>query len=266
MNCGDEFANTSVTGNTEKNLKNGISENTVNPINGRKETKFMHKSKFRKWLHKYAVYLFLGGIILISFLVGLLVGALAFKSKPAETDPKVTPSSIPQIQTEAITTGGVSATPAIYTPEVTEQVEEKVYFDIPLSKEMQDYIRSNCEKYDVPFELVIALIDVESSFRETVVSSTNDYGLMQINKVNHEWLKDELGLTDMLDPYQNILAGTYIIGLQLNATDGDPVLALMRYNCGAAGARRLWDQGIYSTAYTDKVMTAYQSYCQLSGK
>ena len=221
----------------------------------------MHKSKFRKWLHKYAVYLFLGGIILVSFLVGLLVGALAFNSKPAETDPKVTPSSIPQIQTEAITTGGVSTTPDIYTPEVTEQVEEKVYFDIPLSKEMQDYIRSNCEKYDVPFELVIALIDVESSFRETVVSSTNDYGLMQINKINHEWLEEKLGLTDMLDPYQNTLAGTYMLSQHLNATDNDIVLALMRYNCGATGAKRLWNKGIYNTAYTDKIMAAYEKYC-----
>ena len=220
----------------------------------------MHKSKFRKWLHKYAVYLFLGGIILVSFLAGLLVGALAFKSKPAETDPKVTPSSIPQIQTEAITTGGVSATPAIYTPEVTEQVEEKVYFDIPLSKEMQDYIRSNCEKYDVPFELVIALIDVESSFRETVVSSTNDYGLMQINKVNWERMKTQYGL-DVHKPLDNLYCGCYMVAELFDKYDTEEKV-IMGYKCGESRMKKLIKEG--RTIYIEvKTATGKQSKWQV---
>lgn len=43
-------------------------------------------------------------------------------------------------------------------------------------------------------------------------------------------------------------------------TDGNVELALMRYNCGASGARKLWNQGIYSTNYSHSVMTLYESY------
>lgn len=268
VNCGDESENTSMIESIERSSRNGISENTANPTNGRKEVKSVQKTKFKKWVRKYSAYLILAGIILVSFLVGLLVGSLCFKSNAVSADDVL---ALPQSTAAAEST--LTATPVTFNrPPVVEETlsevtEPKVYyFDVPLSTELQDYIWETCQTYNVPYELVFAMIQTESGFRTSVISSTNDYGLMQINKVNHEWLKDELGLTDMLDPYQNILAGTYIIGLQLNATDGDPVLALMRYNCGAAGARRLWDQGIYSTAYTDKVMTAYQSYCQLSGK
>lgn len=137
---------------------------------------------------------------------------------------------------------------------------EVFYFDVPLSDGFQDYIRAKCIEYDVPMELVIALIDKESSFRSDVVSKTNDYGYMQINKCNHEWLSETLGVSNFLDPYENVFCGIYIISGHLEKTDGNIELALMRYNCGATGARRLWEQGTYSTSYSRSVMTLYESY------
>jgi len=83
---------------------------------------------------------------------------------------------------------------------------------------------------------------------------------MQINTINHEWLQEELGITDFLDPYQNVMCGIYIISGHLEKTDGDIELALMRYNCGATGAKRLWDKGIYHTDYTRKIMGYYEFY------
>lgn len=150
------------------------------------------------------------------------------------------------------------------TPTVEPIVKEVFYFDVPLSTDLQDYIREMCEEKEVPMELVIAMIDVESSFTADVISRTNDYGLMQINICNHETLTDNLGITDFLDPYQNVKCGIYIIAGHLQKTDGNIVLALMRYTCGATGAKKLWDKGIYSTDYTDKIMTAYNSYIEES--
>ena len=147
-------------------------------------------------------------------------------------------------------------------PIETEEEFDSHYMDVPLSKELQDYIYNTCQAYGVPQKLVVAVIRVESNFRADAVSGTSDYGLMQINKINHEWLRNELGVTDFLDPQQNVLCGVYILSSHLKATEGDIPLALMRYNCGATGAKRLWEQGVYETAYSRKVMSAYNEYCQ----
>lgn len=109
-------------------------------------------------------------------------------------------------------------------------------------------------------ELVIAMIEHESSFRADVISKTNDYGYMQINTINHEWLSETIGVSNFLDPYENILCGIYIISGHLEKTDGNIELALMRYNCGATGAKRLWEQGVYSTSYSRSIMALYESY------
>ena len=206
-----------------------------------KYPKSMNLQKQKRWLKRNVLWFVLLAIISFSFGTGLVVGKLA-TDKPEPVLAAVTATAVPTPKT------------VIDTEPVT------VYFDIPLSKELQDYIRNLCDEYCVPIELVIAIIDVESSFRTDVVSKTNDYGLMQINTINHEWLQEELGITDFLDPYQNVMCGIYIISGHLEKTDGDIELALMRYNCGATGAKRLWDKGIYHTDYTRKIMGYYEFY------
>ncbi len=200
----------------------------------------------KAWVKRNILWLALLGIILIS----MLVGAIGYKALTT-TEGKEIPQSV---------TIAVITTPVPTPKTVIDTEPVTVYFDVPLSKELQDYIRNLCDEYGVPIELVIAMIDVESTFRADVVSKTNDYGLMQINKCNHEWLTDKLGVTDFLDPYQNINSGVHILSGHLEVTNGDIELALMRYNNGATGAKKLWDKGIYSTAYTQKIMTAYESY------
>lgn len=43
---------------------------------------------------------------------------------------------------------------------------------------------------------------------------------MQINQCNHEWLSSTLGVSNFLDPMENILCGIYIISGHLEKTDG----------------------------------------------
>jgi len=222
-------------------------------INGQTTTKVkypksMNLQKQKRWLKRNVLWFVLLAIILFSFGTGIIVGTLAADK------PEPVLAAVTEEPATAVPTPKTVIDTVIDTEPVT------VYFDIPLSKELQDYIRNLCDEYCVPIELVIAIIDVESSFRTDVVSKTNDYGLMQINKCNHEWLTDKLGVTDFLDPYQNINSGVHILSGHLEVTNGDIELALMRYNNGATGAKKLWDKGIYSTAYTQKIMTAYEFY------
>lgn len=146
------------------------------------------------------------------------------------------------------------------TTSITEDEVSTTYFDVPLSKEIQDYIFKIADEYEIPAELIFATIEIESNFNPNVISKTNDYGLCQINICNHEWLKENLGLDNMLDPYQNIKASAYMYSDKLKSTDGDIGLAAMAYNCGSGGAQKLWNQGIYSTSYSRKLVNTYNKY------
>jgi soluble lytic murein transglycosylase-like protein len=136
---------------------------------------------------------------------------------------------------------------------------EKVYYDCPLDKSLQNYIRGLCERNDIPMSLVIAMIEVESSFQPDAVSGTDDYGLMQINGINHEWLTEEYGITDFFDPYYNVFCGIKILSIHWDRYK-DIDKSLMAYNLGATGASEFWDEGIYSTEYTRKIRIAQEKY------
>lgn len=136
------------------------------------------------------------------------------------------------------------------TPEPVKLVE--TYYRIPLSEDMQDEIMGIANRNGIDQLTVLALIDVESNYNPDSVSETDDYGLMQINICNHERLSNTLELTNIMEPLQNVEAGSYMLGL-LYQKYQDMNMALMAYNMGEAGAQRLWNQDVYETSYTKKV-------------
>lgn len=126
--------------------------------------------------------------------------------------------------------------------------------NVPLDEDLQEYIYYLSSSYDIDFSLVMAIIYAESNFKTDTISKTHDYGLMQINKCNHKWLSETLGITDFLDPKQNINAGVYVLSRLFEANGNDTVKVLMSYNMGETGAKRCWNKDIYSTAYTRKII------------
>lgn len=131
--------------------------------------------------------------------------------------------------------------------------------DVPLAESTQEFIFYLSYGYYIDFPFVMGLIQQESSFNTKEISETNDFGLMQINKCNHQWLSEQLGITDFLDPEQNIRAGLYILRTLFEKYD-DPAKVLMVYNMGETGAKRLWDKGIFETNYTRKVLTYAEKF------
>ena len=174
--------------------------------------------------------------------VGNIAAAVAFQQKP----PVETLVTVPVVA-EIEQVECVRQDPVPYEP---------VTYQVPLDAELQSYTEKMCDLYDVPLELAYAVMQVESDFTPAAHSSTGDYGLMQINSINAGWLKDELGITDLLDARQNIQAGCYMLGMYLSEYEGNVNCALMAYNLGATGAKKAWSAGTYSTAYTDKVWNA----------
>ena len=152
---------------------------------------------------------------------------------------------------------GYGEAPAWYNPtepmSVEWYAEEDYFLDVPLDRDLQAYIHGLCEESGLPYTLAVAVIEAESSYIPWAVSASGDYGLMQINAVCHDWLAGELGITDFLDPYQNVRAGIYILSgyyRQYGYESG----ALMAYNLGQGAAEALFAQGVYSTDYSARVM------------
>lgn len=134
-----------------------------------------------------------------------------------------------------------------------------VPIDCALPDELQEFTYYLSTGYYIDFSFVMGLMFCESSFRTECVSGTNDYGLMQINAQNHEWLSEQLGLDDISDPYQNIRAGLFILRKLFEKYD-DPAKVAMAYNMGEYGASRLWEQGVYETNYSKKVLAKADEY------
>ena len=149
----------------------------------------------------------------------------------------------------------------IVEPKVIEETEETEIpprIDCRLDDETQQMIVEKCEEYNLDFAFVMALIFKESSFRFNADSGTS-VGLMQVNRINHKWLSEELGITDFFDPEQNVTAGLYMLQDLFEKYDY-PSLVLMAYNMGENGAKKLWKQGIYSSAYSEGILQLADKY------
>lgn len=177
-----------------------------------------------------------------------------------ETEPQTTESPVYTcIEFPEETSASIPETPTEAPIEIIPDVEWKI-LDVPLDYEIQLYTHTICDEYGIPFELAMAVMYVESGFDSTAISAHGDYGLMQVSSVNHGWLSAELGLSDFLDARQNIRAGVHILAQKIRESNGEFTTALMKYNRGDAVALEQMANGIFSTDYTDKVLSKYYEY------
>ena len=124
------------------------------------------------------------------------------------------------------------------------------YDDRAEDEKLRGHIRELCETYGIPETLVYAVIEKESSWNADAVNYNETcFGLMQINVINFTWLEEELGLDNPKEPYQNVEAGIYMLSGYIEKYI-DYHMALMCYNCGENGARQLWQEGIFTNAYS----------------
>ena len=197
--------------------------------------------------------------IALAIILALTVFALTlnfiFDALLADKSPVTVATSAP----EPTSTPPPSTAPA-ETPELVRHRDDIVSDGQLLAYDLQEIMQDQCERYGVPYALALAIAEVETHFNPDATSPASDYGLMQINQYNHEWLQG-LGM-DPLTHAGNIEAGVYIVGSYLDRYR-DTEQALMAYNNGPTGARKLWDAGVYQTDYTRKVMTALEHWTSI---
>lgn len=129
--------------------------------------------------------------------------------------------------------------------------------NVPMDEDLQEFIFYLSQAYEMDFTFVMALIQRESNYNPDVISKTNDYGLMQINEINHPYLQEQLGITDFTEPYGNVRAGMFILRKLFEKYE-TPEKVLMAYNMGETGASRLWEQGIFEINYSKSVLQIQQ--------
>lgn len=115
---------------------------------------------------------------------------------------------------------------------VTEQVP---LYDVPLSADLQEHIKGLCDDYGVDMPLVLAIIGQESNYKPDAAGDNgNSLGLMQIQPRWHQGRMDDLGVTDLLEPYQNVTVGIDLLADLIDK--GGTSWAIMAYNAGTETA------------------------------
>lgn len=105
-------------------------------------------------------------------------------------------------------------------------------------------IASASKKYDLPVELIKAVITVESNSFSKAKGKDNCKGLMQVKCGSN-------------DSHRNIMSGTGILKHYLNKCKNDTAKALTAYNMGYTGMKRYYKKHGHASNYAKRVLTLF---------
>lgn len=135
------------------------------------------------------------------------------------------------------------------------------FYDIPLDVELQAHITNECGAYEIDPIIVFAMIEKESGFHADEIGDGGEsYGMMQVKEKYHRDRMERLGVTDLLNPYENVMVGVDYLAELHDKYDGNMEMALMAYNAGPRGANKHWfSKGIFSNRYSQEVVEMSKS-------
>ena len=141
-----------------------------------------------------------------------------------------------EIETETFET---EKTTEYFTPDYDLGVEKDRYSFIPLSKSDREIIRSSCEKYNIDYDLMLAVAKQESCYQMSAYNPiSGDYGMFQINAKTWNMTANENGLYDYKYSLKdNSEMACYIMSLCMEEANGDTRIALNYYRTGTPNAK-----------------------------
>lgn len=131
---------------------------------------------------------------------------------------------------------------------------------------LKTYTKEVCAEYDVDQTLALGVIYNESRFQSGLThlnsNGTVDYGLMQVNEVNFDYLHETLGINSMqelLDDKVGIRCGVQLLAYHKQYTDDDSS-ALLRYQVGAGRYNQYLKSGEWSNETHQRVLTYQKEF------
>ncbi|MBI5532571.1 MAG: lytic transglycosylase domain-containing protein [Deltaproteobacteria bacterium] len=123
-------------------------------------------------------------------------------------------------------------------------------------------IRQAATLYQIPAELVRAVIKVESDYDPRAVSIAGARGLMQMIPATAERMQ----VRDIFDPRENIFGGVRFLRVLANTFNGDLQLTIAGYNAGEGAVMRYGGIPPFEETrmYVAKVLYYYNRYRAMS--
>lgn len=143
----------------------------------------------------------------------------------------------------------------------------------PLDFESASVLVKYADIYDIPYSLILSIIEIESNFTPTLVGTSQDRGYMQIIPGTEKWLAtefgEELGLTydpnRIFEPSYNLALGIKYIAELMDQHGADYERILSEYNRGPVNLKRYYAANrTYSTTYSKTVLSRQHKYVALN--
>ena len=118
------------------------------------------------------------------------------------------------------------------------------------------------QQVDLDYRLALAVIKVESNFRQDAVSKKGARGLFQIKPSLAKYIAKDAGVTwngneCLHEPEKNVKLGVYHLSRLMDDFKSLPT-ALHAYNAGTNSMKARSAKGVPKTAFTKQVMKEYQ--------
>lgn len=182
-------------------------------------------------------------IVMLIFLAFVTVVLCGLSNPAADAEPEPSAPVISDTYDAVPLTVDPTAIPSIYityqtllVPEETPEPEEtfRYYDHIALEYELQELLWAACEETGCPYELALAVIFRESTYRNVNGDNGNSIGYMQVQPRWHQERMERLGVTDLSDPLSNFRVGCDLLA-ELIDKYGSVESALTCYNTGSPG-------------------------------
>ena len=134
---------------------------------------------------------------------------------------------------------------------------------------MAEVITEQAKLHNIDPLLIVALIQVESNFKDNALSKKGAKGLMQLlpNTAKYIHSKDSKGINDFTNLYDmetNIKLGTAYMDYLLKKTKGNMEHALIAYNMGPGNMYKAMRNNRLPKKYSNKVLTVYNDLQNLN--
>ena len=188
--------------------------------------------RYRVWLGARVLVV---GVVVAAVTVPLCVHAECKNSSVQEPEvvvvhtpaPEVEITPAPEKTPEAITI------PEPIIPEPSPEQYTAYIYDVPMEDKLQIFIARLCEKHHIDPAIVLGMAQRETNFNANAIGDGGDsFGMWQVQPKWHQERMDKLGVTDLLDPYQNVTVSVDYLVEMLGWYDGDIAKALTAYNQG----------------------------------